>query len=449
MSGAVAQTNAALGRFRDLLGAESVVTGAAVRGFEVDGLTPQCVLFPATVDELQQCVAAAAQTGLAVIPAGNGTQLGVGRVPRRYDIALSMRRLRCIRAHEAADMTVTVEAGLTVADINAALAGAGQRLPVDPPRPEHVTVGGLIASDACGPLRLSQGKVRDLLIGITVVLADGTLIRGGGRVVKNVAGYDLMKLFTGSFGSLGIIAEASFKVRPCPENEEGYVIPAANSEHALTTALEVLAAPLAPLYVEALNRGAALRAGTGVDGAVVVVGCGGSAEEIEAQRRRLQEQFVSVRVCDAAEGIRLGAAVRDFPSIPPGRDQNGPAAVAGCKVSVLPARLRAVLPAMEAAAARRGLEVALLAHVGSGVASIRFYQTAAAADAVPEFAEWLRAAIADAGGWVVFDLLAAEHKARIDPWGLSDGPALELMRGIKRTLDPDGRFSPGRFVGGI
>ncbi len=448
MSGPVEQADAALGRFRDLVGADSVVTGAAVRAFEVDGLVPQCVLFPATMDELRQCAAAAEQAGLAVIPAGNGTQLGVGRVPRKYDIALSTRRLRCIRAHEAADMTVTVEAGLPVAEINAALAAAGQRLPVDPPHPEHVTVGGLIASDACGPLRLSQGKVRDLLIGITVVLADGTLIHGGGRVVKNVAGYDLMKLFTGSFGSLGVIAEASFKVRPCPENEEGYVIPAANSEQALITALEVLAAPLAPLYVEALNHGAALKIGAAVDGAVVVA-CGGSAEEIEAQRRRLQEQFVDVRVCDAAEGVRLGAAVRDFPSALPGRDQDGPAAVLGCKVSVLPARLGAVLPGIEAAAAQRGFEVALLAHVGSGVASIRFYPSAGATDTVPAFAEWLRATIRDAGGWVVFDLLPAEHKTRIDPWGLPDGPALELMRRIKKTLDPNHRFSPGRFVGGI
>ena len=188
-----------------LLEPGAVVSGDASGAFAVDGRTPQDVAFPATIDEVARCAAAAHAADLAVIPVGNGTQLHIGRPPRRYDLALSTQRLNRILAHEAADMTVTVEAGITLAQLNTALATAGQRLPIDPPHPERTTIGALIATDASGPLRLSQGKVRDLLIGITVVLADGTLVHGGGRVVKNVAGYDLMKLFTGSFGTLGII----------------------------------------------------------------------------------------------------------------------------------------------------------------------------------------------------------------------------------------------------
>src|SRR6185295_8889062 len=115
------------------------------------------------------------------------------------------------------------------------------------PHPEYTTIGALIATDASGPLRLSQGKVRDLLIGITAVLADGTVVRGGGRVVKNVAGYDLMKLFTGSFGTLGIIAAATFKIRPCPEHEAVFVVPAADPTAALGVASELLSAPIDPL----------------------------------------------------------------------------------------------------------------------------------------------------------------------------------------------------------
>src|SRR5205814_10401549 len=133
---------------------------------------------------------------------------------------------------------------------------AGRRRPWDPPHPEQTTIGGLIASDASGPLRWSQGKVRDLLIGIKVVLADGTLVKGGGRVVKNVAGYDLMKLFTGSFGTLGIVAEATFKIRPCCEREAVLVIPAASTLEAVRLACDILSAPLAPSYVEAMYRGA-------------------------------------------------------------------------------------------------------------------------------------------------------------------------------------------------
>ena len=179
-------------------------------------------------------------------------ELGCGNLLQRYDVALSTRRLARILAHEAADMTVTVEAGATLAAVNAALEPARQRLPLDPPHPEHTTIGAAIATDASGPLRLSQGKVRDLLIGIKVVLADGTLIKGGGRVVKNVAGYDLMKLFTGSFGTLGAVVEATFRLRPRPEREVLFAVPAREIGIAASLALEVLGALAGPV----VRRGA-------------------------------------------------------------------------------------------------------------------------------------------------------------------------------------------------
>ena len=228
----------------------------AASQFTIDGCTPERIVCPASIDELAQCAASAHAANLAVIPVGNGTQLHVGRAPTRYDVALSTQRLNRILAHEAADMTVTVEAGITLADLNAALAPAGQRLPLDPPHPERTTIGALIATDACGPLRLSQGKVRDLLIGITVVLADGTLVHGGGRVVKNVAGYDLMKLFTGSFGTLGIIVEATFKLRPVAEHEAVFVLPASGTEAAVVLGLKVPSAQVTPHYVEVVNAAA-------------------------------------------------------------------------------------------------------------------------------------------------------------------------------------------------
>jgi glycolate oxidase FAD binding subunit len=451
-----------LTRFRDLLGSDSVESRAAVRAFTVDGVAPQCVLFPATIDDLARCTATADAAGLAVIPVGNCTQLGVGRVPRQYDVALSTRRLRRILAHEAADMTVTVEAGLTVAELNTVLAAAGQRLPLDPPHPEHTTIGALIACDASGPLRLSQGKVRDLLIGITVVLADGTVINGGGRVVKNVAGYDLMKLFTGSFGTLGIIATATFKVRPCPDNEAAFVIPAANTAGAVRAALDVLGAPLEPLSVEALNCTAAAAVGTGTERAAVVIGCGGAAEEVDVQHARLQAQFgvETVRVCAGAEQRRLSAAIRDLPSgvaALPGPDgtqlpeppspTRGPM-FHGCTISVLPSTLADLLPRVEDRAAQCGLEIAALSHVGSGVVVVRTNAGPGGDVAFPPFAEWLRPTVRAADGWVVFDQLPVSLKDRIDPWG-ADIPALQLMRSIKQTLDPRNRLSPGRFVGGI
>jgi glycolate dehydrogenase FAD-binding subunit len=393
-------------------------------------------LFPANVRQLSRCLAAADEADLAVIPVGNGTQLGTGRVPQRYDIALSTQKLRRIVAHEAADMTVTAEAGVTLAELNAALALAGQRLPLDPPHPEHTTIGAMIATDASGPLRLSQGKVRDLLIGITAVLADGTPVKGGGRVVKNVAGYDLMKLFTGSFGTLGVIVEATFKVRPRPEREAVFVISAGSIGVAVGRGLDVLAAPVVPAFVEVLNS-AAMQSMDG-DGAAVVIGCEGSAPEIDVQRERLEALAgpESLRILSDADGARLRAALCDFQGD----------SVYRCKVSVLPSKLAGLLRSIEDEAGRCGVDTAMLAHLGSGVGVIRL--TGAAREAVRGFAERLRTLVRESGGWVVFEALPVALKGHVDPWD-ADMPGLALMRGIKQMLDPKGRLSPGRFVGGI
>ncbi|HVM97236.1 MAG TPA: FAD-binding oxidoreductase, partial [Candidatus Acidoferrales bacterium] len=236
-------------RLHDALGNGVALYGEATRTFAIAGMAPSAVLYPASVANVGDCLATAHELGLGIVPVGNGTQLGLGNPPRRYDAALSLRSLRRIVAQEPGDMTVTVEAGCTLAELNSRLSTAGQWLPLDPPCPEHTTVGGLIATDAWGPSRFSQGKVRDLLIGISVVLADGRAVHGGGRVVKNVAGYDLMKLFAGSFGTLGIITEATFKLRPRPELSSVMVCEAANLPEAVEVGLEILGAPLAPQFV--------------------------------------------------------------------------------------------------------------------------------------------------------------------------------------------------------
>jgi glycolate oxidase FAD binding subunit len=244
-----------------------------------------------------------------------------------------------------------------------------------------------------------------------------------------------MKLFTGSFGTLGIIVEATFKLRPLPAQEMVCVLP-------VEQAADLPSAALAPQYVEAVNRAGATC--VGLDDYAIVVGCGGTAEEIAAQRERLANRFghVGLRVCGEADGARLYEAVRDFPAA----DANGGEGTCGCKVSMLPSQLASLLTRVEEEAARRTVEPMILSHVGSGIALIRF--NASAGDQLPSFAEWLRATVRAAGGWVVFDLLPTRLKDRIDPWG-AEPPGLHLMRGIKRTLDPNGCMSPGRFVGGI
>ncbi len=434
-----------LAGWRDLVGPDAVALGDAVRSYSIADRAPQCVLFPSTVEQLSQCVAVGDKTETAMVAVGNGTQLDLGNLPQRYDVALSTRRLRRILAHEAADMTVTVEAGATLAEVNAALESARQHLPLDPPHPERTTIGALIATDASGPLRLSQGKVRDLLIGIKVVRPDGTVVRGGGRVVKNVAGYDLMKLFTGSFGTLGVVVEATFKVRPVPEAEAVFIARGRDAAAGIDLGLNVLGGGLSPLYVEVLNEHAA--AGIHADGAAAVfVGCGGGPAELDMQHARLRDLAGAepIERADGAAAQRYHEQLRDFVQSDTCPDTGG--TVCGCKVSVLPSQLAEFVGQVHAEGERRLLSCALQCRIGSGVALLRW--RSGDNDGLIRFATWLRQTVRRMGGWTVFDWLPAHLKSQIDTWD-SDVPALHLMRGIKATLDPGKRFSPGRFIGGI
>ena len=196
--------------------AESSAVAPASLADAIDGGSPRWIVEPADQARLAQILADANRAGLKVIPRGGGTKLGWGNPPAGADLVLSTRRLDRVLEHAAADMTATVEAGCTVAALQETLAKQGQRLAIDPLWPGRATVGGILATNDGGMLRAGFGSLRDLIIGITVALPDGTLAKSGGKVVKNVAGYDLPKLFTGSFGTLGVITRATFRLHPLP-----------------------------------------------------------------------------------------------------------------------------------------------------------------------------------------------------------------------------------------
>jgi glycolate oxidase FAD binding subunit len=425
---------------RDGLPADAIDASDAVYRYAAAGAIPECVLQPASTAEVAAAVCAARAAGLALVPAGHATHLDIGAPPQRYDAALTTHRLDRIVAHDAGDMTVTAEAGVRLGALAHALAGAHQWLPLDPARADDMTVGGLIAADRSGPLRFAYGKVREWLIGIGVVMADGALVRGGGRVVKNVAGYDLPKLFAGSFGTLGVIVEATFKVQPLPAREALFAWPAATFDEVLAHAAALASSPVFPVLVEAMNEPAA--ESLGLDARpCLVIGCAGAPIHIEEQERRLRRlSGDTVRPMTDERMHALRRALSDF-SHPAAED----ALVA--RVSALPTVLAALLPQVEAAAAAQRMVAEIAAHAGSGIAWCQLLG-APTVDAVAELAGWLRAAARARGAWVVFEALPAALRGRIDPWGF-DAPALRLMAGVKRALDPTGVFSPGRFVGGM
>src|SRR5215472_18254992 len=190
----------------------------------ISGIQPQLAIEPANEHQLADALRFANIAGLSAIPRGSGTKLGWGNPPSRADVVISTTRLNHVLEHAWADLTVTVEAGCMIQTLQETLAQHGQRLALDPLWPERATVGGILSTNDSGALRLRFGALRDLIIGVTIALPDGTLARSGGKVVKNVAGYDLPKLVTGALGTLGVITRAVFRLHPLPRNTRSFSI---------------------------------------------------------------------------------------------------------------------------------------------------------------------------------------------------------------------------------
>jgi glycolate dehydrogenase FAD-binding subunit len=384
----------------------------------VDGVAPARVLDAEDVAHVQEVVRAQGP----LVATGLGAHLDVGAPPRRLEVLLRLGGLSRVVDHQPGDMTVTVEAGCPLIALDRTLAAAGQWLPLDPPGVDGTTVGGLVAANLSGPLRASQGTARDLLLGLAVVGADGALVRSGGRVVKNVAGYDLPKLHVGALGTLGVIVEATFKVRPRPEVEEAVVLPAATSAEAAALALAVRDA-CDPFWLEA---------GSLEDGWGAVVGVAGVEADVAAARRTIAAVAGGGRdVRCVVDGAALRARLAAFPL--------GPAA-AVLRAGVLPSD---VGWAMERVAAVAGA-VPVLSHVANGVVRARLDTAGLAASAVAT----LRPEVAARGGFLVVERAVPEVKRAVDVWG-HPGEGAALMRGVKAAFDPAGIFAPGRFVGDL
>jgi glycolate oxidase FAD binding subunit len=367
---------------------------------------------PGSVAEAAQVMAQLAREGRRVAFVGGGTELELGAAPERVDAVLRTRGLRRIVEYQPADMVMVVEAGVILAEIQAAAREHRQRLALDPPWPDRATIGGIVATGAFGPRRARYGAVRDLIIGVQLVRADGTVARGGGKVVKNVAGFDLPKLACGSLGTLGLIAGATFRLHPLPEASENVVVPGLSAADVVALVSRVRDAQLEPVAA------AALRGSSGFD---LVLCFEGFGKGVEQQIGRLRQLAPSAREAGDAwarhDEVRAGGPLR-------------------IKVAALPTHL----PEVDRVVAPLGLRLAWYPTLGLGFASGPAGENAAAliADA--------RAELARRGGSLVVQ--AAPREVRADPWG-PPPPAFVVMRRLKDNFDPDHRLNPGRFVGGL
>ena len=422
--------------------------------YSIDGKRPASVVHPTSAGEVTDLLREATVHKRAVCPVGRGAFLHLGGVPTRYDQALCTRGLDGVIDYRPTDMTVRVQAGLSVATLQAALGESGQWLPLDPPLPERATVGGMIAANLTGPCRFSQGTVRDFLIGIRVVRADGTLIKGGGQVVKNVAGYDVPKLYCGSLGTLGVIVEATFQVRPRPQSQALLAVEFAAAERAGAAALRLAGSDLQPFFVELANFVPPADGTRSTPGRVpyyVFVGLAGLEEEVADQRRRIPELLLDegeadgvsdVTELDTDRAAALSYTLRDFPV-------SGDAALR-CKVSLPPSQVAGFCADLEAEAARHELAVRLLARAGNGIVYGAFTPLVppGSDEELLALVQWTRAWAAQHHGFAVVEDIAPELKTRADVWG-NVGVALPLMQRLKASLDPQCLLNPGRFVGDL
>ena len=438
-----------LDKLRAIAGPAHVLSGVDLSPYVVEGRTPEAAVFPGALDEVSAVVEVAAGEAIPIVAWGGGTAASVGTpiAPERPGIVLGLGRLNRLIEHEPGDLTATAEAGMSVAAFQTALRARGQWLSLDPPDAERATLGGVMAANAAGPRRHLYGGGRDLVIGMTVVTAEGAVVRAGGKVVKNVAGYDLPKLFVGSYGTLGVIVDVTVKLRPLPEEERLVSVSFERLKDAASATRALMASDLIPNALELLDPDAARALDPSAPArATLIVGFDGLREQVQWQCDELA----------ALVGPLGGGAVHLLP--PQAWDRLGSVAAAALggmpaalmRLSVMPAQSGEVMEQAALAARARGLLTACAAHAGLGVVRAALFSPREGGEIAPVTAalgDW-RAIARGAGGHAVLEWAPLAVKSQVPVWD-DAGAAGRIMQRIKAQLDPQNLLNPGRFVAGI
>ena len=396
------------------------------------------IVSPSTSDEVAGALREASDARRTVLIRGGGTKLDWSRPGQPPEIVLDMRSMNHVLAHAHGDLTATVEAGVRLSDLNVALGAHCQCLPLDPPFADQATIGGLLATNDSGPLRHRYGTPRDLVIGVQIATTDGTLARAGGQVVKNVAGYDLSKLITGSFGSLAAIVSATFKLTPVPAASRTLVLTFDNSaaqSHAVAT---IVASQLEPVAFE-INAQTPARASS-----VAMLRFASLPGVVDAQI-----DHASVLLASAATSMTVLEDAAELDAWQDHGEQIWTAPGAVVRASWLPANLGAAIEelsrvrldlarraASESSAPATRIEIVGRAAIGAGLIRIEG-DVAMQAQVI----EQLRASTIF--GNVVVRRGSDELKSRIDVWG-SQGDRATLLASLKQAFDPHGILRPGR-----
>ena len=390
------------------------------------GKPPSCIVYPRAQQQLAAVIATAYTNNWHVLPCGSGSKLSWGGLVKGVDIVVSTERINQLIEHAVGDLTVTVEPGMKFSDLQALLVKSRQFLALDPTAPESATIGGIVATGDTGSLRQRYGSVRDQLLGITFVRADGQIAKAGGRVVKNVAGYDLMKLLTGSYGTLGFISQLTFRVYPLPEASGTVVL--TGSAEAVSQAADILrGSVLTPVQADLLSTKLVSSLGLG-EGLGLIARFQSISESVKEQSNRVLEvgQKLGLDGAIFADGDEANLWQRLQERI----HTTATESVITCKIGVLPTAAVEILTQVELG----------LIHIGSGLGLLQLEDK----NQVLKVRDRTQAS----RGFLTILEAPVAVKEQIDVWGYT-GNALSLMRRIKEQFDSKNILSPGRFVGGI
>jgi glycolate oxidase FAD binding subunit len=443
-------------RIADLAGSQNVLADPAeLAAYQIGGKIPSAAVRPESSQQIAEIVTFAGAEKLAMVPCGGRTQLRMGAAPQQYDLALDLTRLDRVVAYDPGDMTLSVEPGIPLRRIEDVLGEHRQFLPLVVPFMDRATAGGTIASGVDSPLRQFYGAARDYVLGIEFVTGDGSSAKSGGRVVKNVSGYDLYKLMIGALGTLGVLTRINFRTFPLPATARTLIATFNDATGAVGLCHAIARSPLRPGVLEiASPRTAELLATDGLPsnrGWSAIASFGGTAKILERCARELREMAEQIgatafTILDEEQWLTATGRTTEFFPVALAAS---PAATI-LKLGVLPSDMRTILEAAAKAADVAALPWAALAR-GVGIIYFALLPEERNEDALARIVGVINDLFpqsAAGGGNATIPICPAEWKSALPIWGPERGD-LAQMRALKRVFDPHGVFAPGRFMGGI
>lgn len=436
---------------RRLKGVAALSTEESVAEYKVDDVVPTAVVQPLNFDELSDVLSACFDIGLAVAPYGGGTRVALGNTIRRLDCVLDLSRLDSVVTHNPADLTATVQAGATLSSLRSAFGEHGQFLPLDPPLPDRATIGGTLATAVSGPLKWQYGSPRDVVIGMSVVQANGKLTKSGGQVVKNVSGYDLPRLHIGGLGTLGVIGEVSLKLVPLPTRQVTLVATYQTAQEAITAAQQIFRSDVVPLSLVYFD-GASNKKMAAIEiksKGLLAIRLGGRPRTLERMVDECRticmgQDVLRLEVLPESQHVDFWQKMADF-----GWDEHTISDIV-CRAMITPSKVAELTNSLHFTESTNELQLSVISYPAHGTVLMCWNadETDTSTERVRGIIQSAKSMVHEAGGRMVVERCPTNAKMGIDVW---DDPveSIEIMYRLKAQFDSENILNPGRFFGGI